>query len=71
MSLASWKKEFPMDVRTGELYPTREAAIAAGVPGQHVVELTAKGDPRAVAGFEDLMGKVAAVIAAERKAAGE
>jgi hypothetical protein len=28
-----------MDDRTGDLYPSRDAALKAGVPPQHVVEL--------------------------------
>jgi len=60
-----------MDTRTGELYPTRAAAIAAGVPDRYLVEVTAKGDPRAIAEFESLLTKISAVIAAEQKAAGE
>jgi hypothetical protein len=35
-----------MDSRTGELYPTREAAVEAGVPEEDVVEV--KGPPPAV-----------------------
>jgi len=35
-----------MDDRTGELYSTMAAALAAGVPEEHVVEI--RGDERAV-----------------------
>ena len=29
-----------MDDRTGDLYPSKQAALDAGVPEEHVVELT-------------------------------
>lgn len=45
-----------MDSRTGDLYPTKEAALEAGVPEAAVVEV--KGTPEAVA-------KVAGAVAAE------
>lgn len=33
-----------MDTRTGELYDTKEAALAAGVPEEAIAELTRDGD---------------------------
>lgn len=33
-----------MDIRTGETYDTREAALAAGVPASDIAEVTRRDD---------------------------
>lgn len=33
-----------MDIRTGETYPTREAALRAGVPDSDIAEITRHDD---------------------------
>jgi len=42
-----------MDSRTGDLYPTRDAALKAGVPERYIVEVT--GEKKAI---EKVAGRV-------------
>jgi hypothetical protein len=49
-----------MDSRTGDLYPTVEAAKAAGVPDEFLVEL--RGEP-------DAVGEISKAVKEARRAA--
>jgi len=55
-----------MDTRSGELYPSREAALAAGVPEAHLVEIS--GRPEAVAELQGTYARLRAALEEHERA---
>lgn len=54
-----------MDTRTGDLYPSREAALEAGVPKDSVVEVA--GTKKAIKGLQRRVRMASRKIGARRK----